>query len=98
MLRHVAVFTFQPGTSSEQIRALMDGLAGLPALVPEIRSFAFGPDAGLTPGNDDYVVVAAFEDTDAYMRYAANPDHQALIATLVRPIVASRHAVQFVWE
>lgn len=98
MLRHVAVFTFRSDTPPAQLAALEDGLARLPGLVPEIRGYTYGRDAGLAPGNDQFAVVADFDDAAAYARYAAHPDHQRLIATLIRPIMATRHAIQFVWD
>jgi hypothetical protein len=95
MLRHVVVFRWSPETRPEQVAALRDGLAALPGLVPEIRAYAFGSDAGLKPENGDFAVVADFDDVDGYRRYADNPDHRAVVTDLVAPIVASRSAVQF---
>ena len=91
---HVALFTWQPGTTDEQIRELTEALTGLPALIPEIRTFRVGPDAGVSPANDAYAVVATFDDLDAFRRYAGDPQHRDVIERLVAPIVATRHAVQ----
>lgn len=96
MLRHVAVFTFTPETTDPQVQALIAGLGRLPGLIPDIRHYRFGLDSGLAEGNDDFAVVADFEDAEAYSRYADHPAHQELIANLIRPILATRHAVQFV--
>ena len=95
MLRHVAVFTFTPEASNEQVAALADGLARLPAQIPDIRDYRFGPDAGLSDNTDDFAVVADFDDLEGYRRYASHPAHQDLLATLLRPILAGRHSVQF---
>jgi len=93
---HLALFTWKPGTGDEQIRALCDGLATLPGLIPDIRSYRFGADAGLTEGNDRFAVVAEFDDVDAYRRYAADPRHRDVIERLLKPMMATRHAVQLV--
>lgn len=91
---HVALFTWRPGTTDAQIQELTDALKTLPALIPEIRSFRVGPDAGVSPGNDTYAVVTEVDDLDAYQRYATHPAHREVIDRLVKPIVATRHAVQ----
>ncbi len=95
MVRHVAVFTWKPDTSDDSIRALSEGLAGLPAEIPEIRSYHFGPDAHLGGANDDFAVVADFDDAASFRRYVEHPAHRLVIAELLTPILASRHAVQY---
>ena len=93
---HVAVFTWKPGTSDAEVQLLHDALAELPALIPEIRSYRIGADAGLSVGNDRFAVVAEFDDVDAYQRYASHPHHRDLIQRLVKPLLGTRHAVQLV--
>lgn len=96
MLRHVAVFKWADGTPSEKVDALAQALAGLPAVIPAIRSYRFGPDAGLgLSANGDFAVVADFDDAGGYRAYAAHPAHQDVIVRLLRPILAERLSVQF---
>ncbi len=95
MFRHVVLMQFTPEATAEQRQAVLDGLAGLPAAIPEIRSYVYGADAGVAAGNHDLAVVADFDDSAAYLRYAAHPAHQAFIAERVRPILAHRAAVQY---
>jgi hypothetical protein len=95
MLRHVVLFAWKPGVPKAQIQAFSDGLAALPDLVPDIRAFRFGPDARMGGGNEDFALVADFDDADAYRRYAEHPAHRHLIATLLVPLLGTRHAVQF---
>jgi len=95
MLRHVALFTWKPDASDVSIRAFSDGLADLSIRIPEIRSYRFGPDARLGGGTEDFALVADFDDADAYRRYAEHPAHRHLIAELLMPIVAGRHAVRY---
>ena len=98
MLRHVAVFRWIEGTAPAGIEAFASGLAGLPALIPSIRSYRFGPDAGLgLSANADFAVVADFDDAEGYAAYATHPAHQDVIGRLLRPLLAERLSVQFSW-
>lgn len=94
MIRHVAVFTWKPGTAASQIEELRRALSALPGTIPEIRRYCFGSDHGLG-GNADFAVVADFEDEAGYRAFAAHPDHQRVIAESVAPIREARMAIQF---
>lgn len=94
-LTHVAVLTWKPGTTAAQIGELSDGLAALPGLIPGIRAYRFGPDAGLREGNVDFAVVAEFADAEAYRAYAAHPAHLDVVDRLLQPILERRAALQF---
>jgi hypothetical protein len=94
VFRHVVMFRWKPGTGEAQLAALLRGLAGLPAQVPEIRRYVYGADARVSEGNFDFAIVADFDDADAWRRYVAHPAHQKLIAEQIRPILAERAAVQ----
>lgn len=96
-LIHVAVFTWKAGTTSEQEQALADGLAALPGLIPDIRAYRFGPDAGLGGATGDFAVVAEFDDAEGYRRYADHRDHGVLRDRLIQPIVDTRRVVQFLF-
>ena len=99
MIRHVAVFRWAEGTPSADVDAFASALAGLPALIPEIRSYRFGPDAGLgMSANADFAVVADFDDAEAYATYAGHPAHQDVIVRLLRPMLAERMSVQIAFS
>jgi hypothetical protein len=93
-VRHVAVFTFRDGVTGEQIAAMTDGLVALPAQIPEIRDSRVGPDLEINDGNHDYAVVADFDSVEEYLVYRDHPAHLAVITERIRPIIASRTAVQ----
>ncbi len=93
--RHVVMFQWKPETTEAQVEALVEGLAKLPGIIPQIRHYTFGRDAGINGGNYDFVIVAEFDNVDDYLVYRDDPDHNTLIAGLVKPIVASRAAVQY---
>lgn len=98
MFRHVVMVCFTPEATDEQKQALREGLATMPEQIPEVRGYKFGPDAGLTPDNYDFVVVADFEDADGFLTYRDHPAHQKLVVDLLRPIMARRAAVQHEWR
>lgn len=93
MFRHVVMFTFKDGTSAAQIQEVI-GLSTLPAAIKEIRSYAFGRDAGVNPGNYGLCVVGEFDSRDDYLVYRDNPAHTSVIASAIAPIVDRRAAVQ----
>ncbi|MFT3851514.1 MAG: Dabb family protein [Ilumatobacteraceae bacterium] len=95
MLRHVVLLKFVPEATAEQRQAVVDGLATLPAQIPELRSYVFGADVGISDGNFDLAVVADCDDADGYRAYATHPAHVAVIAERIRPILAERAAVQY---
>lgn len=95
MFRHVVVLRWSEAASAGQRAAVAPALEGLPAQIPEIRSYRVGLDAGLAPqGNSDLVVVADFDDVAGYEIYRDHPAHQDVIARFIRPILESRAAVQ----
>jgi hypothetical protein len=95
MFHHVVMFTLAEGTDEDTRELILASLAELPGLIPEILDYHFGTDAGLAEGNHDVAVVARFADAPAYMRYRDHPAHQAFVANVLRPVLASRAAVQF---
>jgi hypothetical protein len=95
VLRHVVLLKWTEGASAAQKQAVLDALAALPGQIPEVRSYVFGPDAGLSDGNHDLAIVADFDDAAAYQAYAKHPDHVAMITQHVRPILAARAAAQY---
>ncbi|MDQ1507523.1 MAG: hypothetical protein QOD57_5250 [Actinomycetota bacterium] len=97
MLRHVVMVRLTQEMTDAQKEGLRAGLGRLPEVIPEIRSFRFGEDAGLNEGNFDFVVTADFDDADGYLTYRDHPDHKQLVAELMGPFVTKRAAVQFEW-
>jgi Stress responsive A/B Barrel Domain len=88
-------FRWTEQATAEQKAQVSAELSRLPALVPSLRSFELGTDIGVNEGNGDFAVCASFDDLDGYLAYRDNPDHQAIIRDLIRPIMAQRLAVQF---
>ena len=94
MFRHVVMMRWTDAATPAERFAVSAGLAELPGRIPEIQSYVIGTDARVNAGNYDLVVVADFDDVDAYLVYRDHPDHQAVIRERIRPILAERAAVQ----
>lgn len=93
--RHVVMFTWTAEATQEQKQAVAERLSELPGRIPQIRRYDLGTDAGINPGNHEFVVVADFAGREDYLVYRDDPAHQAVIEECIRPIVASRAAVQY---
>jgi Stress responsive A/B Barrel Domain len=94
VIRHVSLLTFASDARPEQVAAIEAALSALPDRLP-IRAYAFGRDLALSEGNATFGVVADFDDADDYFTYRDDPEHQRILADLIRPILASRTAVQY---
>jgi Stress responsive A/B Barrel Domain len=95
MIRHNAAFKWKPETTDEEKQQVATELAKLPSIVPSLRAFASGPDAGLAQGNFDFAVSADFDDEAGYLAYRDDPAHREIVDRYILPIVAQRVAVQF---
>ena len=95
MLRHVVLFTFQDETTEAQKQAAADGLKALPGLIPEIRRYELGRDAGLAAGNHDFALVADFDSEADFRAYAEHPEHVKVVVELIKPVISGRVAVQY---
>jgi hypothetical protein len=95
MYRHVALFRWTPDSTDEQRARVPVELRRLPAIIPEVRAYAVGPDAGGVEGHWDFAVVADFDDREGWAAYQAHPEHQRLIAEAIAPIRLERAFLQY---
>jgi len=79
MLKHIVFIKFNAAVTTSDIEELKLGLGGLPAVIPEIKGFEFGPDILHTERSWDFALVSTFENADAMKRYQVNPDHQVVL-------------------
>ena len=93
MVRHVVTLTLLPGTTPEQVAALVDEIGTLPHLVPGVRGYSVGSDLGIDEGNATVAIVADFEDELAYEVYRDHAEHRRVIVEHVRPLLAARAEV-----
>ncbi|MGO8887206.1 MAG: Dabb family protein [Streptosporangiaceae bacterium] len=96
MIRHVALFSWTAEATDEQKQRVATELRKLPPLMSGLRAYHAGPDAGLSPGNFEFGVVADFDDEDSYRAYRDHPAHRAVIEEFIAPIRRDRGALQYV--
>lgn len=94
MFRHVVMFRWTPESSSTQRDEALAGLHAFAREISDLGTLRIGADAGVGNGNFDALVVADFPDRDAYLSYASDPRHVAMIARHIKPILGERAAVQ----
>jgi len=95
MFRHVVLLQWSAGSTADQHEAIKTALKGLPAILPELKSYVMGDDAGISEGNFSLGIVADFDDIEGYLAYRDNPTHQQIIREQIAPILAARAAVQY---
>lgn len=93
-LRHIALFRWQDGTTPEQVAQVEKILTALPTAIPELASYSFGKDVGISEGAYDFAVVADVADETAFVTYRDHPEHQAALA-VIKPMLSERAALQF---
>ena len=94
MIRHVVTFVWTDETTAEDVDEITQRLRALPGRIPQLRSYAVGPDIGIG-GNADFAIVAEFEDVAGFVAYRDHPEHVAVATECIAPCIATRFAVQF---
>jgi hypothetical protein len=95
-VRHTVLLRWAPEATPERIEEITAALRALPGAIPELRSYRVGSDAGLAEDSWDYAIWATFDSVEGYEIYRDHPRHQAVIAELIRPVLADRAASQVV--
>ena len=83
MIHHVVLLRFAEDIEPERVAEFTAALQGLPAAIPELRTYAVG--TGLHEGNWDYGIAASFDSVEDWKVYDTHPAHNA-----ARAIVAGR--------
>ena len=91
MIRHVSVLTLADGSDTAELEA---ALATLPARLT-FRDYRFGRDLGLNADNATFGVVADFESIADYETYRDDPEHQRIIADMIKPMLVARTVLQY---
>lgn len=89
MIKHVVLVKVKPGTSQEQIDAMVAGYNSMKDAIPELVSWSMGPNLR-GDGEFPHAMVAVVEDLEALKRYVDHPLHQRVSAELGRPIFEKR--------
>jgi hypothetical protein len=90
-LRHVVLFAFKDDASYDDVDAIVNDFAALPAAIPGIAAYEWGTNVSPEGLNDGFthcftLTFAAAEDRDAYL---AHPAHQRFVATLKNSLAKS---------
>jgi hypothetical protein len=95
VLRHTVLFKWRPEATDEEKQEVATELAKLPSIVPSLRAFACGSDAGLAKTNFDFALSADFDDEAGFVAYWDDPAHREVVDRYIMPILTQRVAVQF---
>lgn len=98
MIRHVVLLRWTAESGADQHQAVLEALTELPVAIPEIVRYRLGRDLGLAEGNASLSVIADFATVADYERYRDHPEHQRVIAELIKPILAGRSALQHEYD
>ncbi len=94
MILHVVMFTWKTGVTPRQVDEATAAIHALRGSIPGLTSIQGSADLGLRPGNPDYLLVATFEDEEAWHAYQAHPRHKALLGDVIEPMAAHRQSIQ----
>jgi ureidoacrylate peracid hydrolase len=89
MIKHVVLVKVKPGTSQEQIDAMVAGYNSMKDAIPELLSWSMGPNVR-RDGEFTHAMVGVVENLETLKRYVDHPLHQRVSAELGRPIFEKR--------
>ena len=98
-VRHVVIFTYKPGTSSQHIQQVTEAFRALQHTVPGILSFEHGMNNSPEGKSLDFthVYTLTFADVAARDAYLPHPQHQQFGAVLQHlGIVADVFVVDYI--
>ncbi len=79
MIKHIVFMKYKENVDEMDLRAIREGLAGLPQQIEEIKEYLFGADVLHSERSYDFALVSSFADLDALERYRVHPAHQAVV-------------------
>ena len=87
MVQHIVLLKLKPGTTSDQTQAVLEGLKQLK--LPGIVSVTGGDNNSPEGKSQDFSwgFTITFENEAARDAYLPHPDHKAVSAETIRPIV-----------
>ena len=77
MLTHIVIWKYRPDVGEEERREHVERLRSLPAVIPEVQSFAVGFDVLKLPRSYHTGLVATFRDRAGLEAYTIHPEHLA---------------------
>jgi heme-degrading monooxygenase HmoA len=89
LVRYVTLLKFEPGTTDDQITAMLEGAVAMLAKQRGILSHSLGRDLGLRDNSMSFGAVIDFEDEDAYSAFHADDEHNRFRREVLAHIVES---------
>ena len=78
MLTHIVIWKYKPDAGEEERSEHVSMLKRLPAIIPEVQSFAVGFDVLKLPRSYHTGLVATFKDRAGLEAYIVHPEHVAV--------------------
>ena len=94
MLTHIVIWKYREDVSESEREEHVAQLRGLPALIPEVETFAVGFDVLHLARSFDTGLVATFRDRKALEIYSDHPEHMK-VAAFGRSLSANIASVDF---
>lgn len=94
MLTHIVIWKYRPDVGEEERREHVEMLRRLPAIIPEVQSFAVGFDVLKLPRSYHTGLVSTFQDRAGLEAYTVHPEHVA-VANFGRTISEHVASVDF---
>jgi len=95
MLAHIVLLKWNDKITDQALTAITENFGKLPAAIPEIKSYEFGPDAGVMKGGADYALIAKFDNAEQLKTYMKHQAHQDFMAEYSMPYIESFQSAQF---
>jgi heme-degrading monooxygenase HmoA len=93
MIRSILLLKFKPDATDAQIEAFHQALAAVP--FERRRTFAFHRDLRLTDDAMDAIVIADFDDEEAYRAWVDDAAHHKVRSEFLDPIREQRDRILF---
>ena len=92
---HAFNFKFKTGVSNDEIRDLMNELAGLKGKIPVIKELLVGKNEAHWHRGFQYGQISVFEKKEDLMIYDKHPEHKKLVRRII-PRLAGGNAMDFI--
>lgn len=94
MIQHLALFTFTPETTPEDVAEATRQLTEMAKGIPELRGYHAGANLRLRPSDADFAVSAVVDDEAGLTAYLDSDAHKAVYDAILGRIIERRQAAQ----
>ena len=95
MIAHIVLLKWNDKITDQALAAITENFAKLPGSIAEIKSYEFGPNAGVMKGGADYVLIAKFDTAEDLKTYIKHQAHQDFMNEYSMPYIESFQSAQF---